>query len=100
MFDRVTFQCVAFQGTKQRTFTDGAFKADGYQGSKFIPTAPLPPGSPGFDINNFLDIQWCPNQNWFLVTIAGVTYILRSIRAVEGGRGSGVVTARNQPTKP
>ena len=69
--------CVEFEGTRVNTFTDGAF-----QGSEFIPTAP----SEGFDINNFLDIQWCPNQNYFQVKVAGEgPYTLRS----QGRSGSG-----------
>ena len=64
--------CVAFPGTRVNNFTDGVFEDPmGQQGSVFTPTAPLPPGSPGFDINRILDIKWCPDQNYFQVMVAG-----------------------------
>ena len=64
--------CVAFPGTRVNNFTDGVFEDPmGQQGSVFTPTAPLPPGSPGFDINRILSIKWCPNQNYFRVMVAG-----------------------------
>ena len=64
--------CVAIPGTKVNNFTDGVFEDPmANQGSVFTPTAPLPPGSPGFDINRILDIRWCPKQNYFQVTVAG-----------------------------
>ena len=55
---------------KETTFPDGAF-----QGNTFKPRGLNNP-PPGFF--NSLDIQWCPNQNWFQVSIAGVTYTLLS----------------------
>ena len=61
--------CVAFKGTKVQTFTDGAFQGAGIEGSVFIPKPPSPAGK--FDINDLLYIKWCPNQNYFQVTVAG-----------------------------
>ena len=55
---------------KETTFPDGAF-----QGNTFKPRGLNNP-PPGFF--NSLDIQWCPNQNWFQVPIDGVTYTLLS----------------------
>ena len=51
-----------------RVFTDGAF-----EGRELIPK-PRPAG----DFTDRLDIQWCPDQNKFQVTVAGVTYTLLS----------------------
>ena len=58
--------CMPIPGANQ-TFTDGRFIDEGDQGSMFIPRASDPPSL----INQILKIQWCPNQNYFLVKFAG-----------------------------
>ena len=59
--------CMPIPG-KDQTFTDGRFIASGSnEGSMFIPRASDPPNP----INLVLKIQWCPDQNYFLVAFAG-----------------------------
>ena len=59
--------CIPIPG-KDQTFTDGRFIASGSnEGSMFIPRASDPPNP----INLVLKIQWCPDQNYFLVKLAG-----------------------------
>ena len=60
--------CIPFPGEMHKTFTDGRFIDLGSdQGAMFIPRSsePLNP------INDLLKIQWCPDQNYFLVKLAG-----------------------------
>ena len=54
---------------KHETNTDGRFIAHSGsdQGSMFIPRSSDPQNS----INEILKIQWCPDQNYFLVKFAG-----------------------------
>ena len=60
--------CIPFPGEMHKTFNDGRFIDLGSdQGAMFIPRSsePLNP------INELLKIQWCPDQNYFLVKLAG-----------------------------
>ena len=60
--------CIPFPGEMHKTFTDGRFIDLGNnKGAMFIPRSsePLNP------INELLKIQWCPDQNYFLVKLAG-----------------------------
>jgi len=60
--------CMPFPGEMHKTFNDGRFIDSGNnQGAMFIPRSsePLNP------INELLKIQWCPDQNYFLVKLAG-----------------------------
>jgi len=82
VFDRTKHPppCVDFEGTSEATFQNGRFEDDtGNRGSLFIPTPPAASGTRGFDINALLNIHWCPNENYFQVTVAGQgPYILPS----------------------
>ena len=60
--------CMPFPGEMHKTFNDGRFIDSGNnQGAMFIPRSsePLNP------INELLKIHWCPDQNYFLVKLAG-----------------------------
>jgi len=60
--------CIPFPGEMHKTFTDGRFiDLANNKGAMFIPRSsePLNP------INELLKIQWCPDQNYFLVKLAG-----------------------------
>ena len=60
--------CIPFPGEMHKTFTDGRFiDLANNKGAMFIPRSsePLNP------INDLLKIQWCPDQNYFLVKLAG-----------------------------
>ena len=60
--------CIPFPGVLHETFTDGRFIPVGMnQGSMLIPRS----GDPNNPINALLKIQWCPDQNYFLVKLAG-----------------------------
>ena len=61
------FELSFVNGGQPRDFTGGAF-----EGSKFSLQGTSPPagaGAPAY-------IEWCPNQNYFLVTAYGVTNTL------------------------
>ena len=81
VFDRTMHppKCNDFEGTTEDTFQNGRFEDDaGNRGSLFIPTPPAS-GTRKFDINALLNIHWCPNENYFQVTVAGQgPYILPS----------------------
>ena len=61
-------------------FTGGAL--EGSDKRKFSLQDTSPPAAP-FALNN-LDIQWCPDQNYFQVTVFGVTNTLRSQGSTSG----------------
>tara|TARA_B100000780_G_scaffold210557_1_gene150513 strand:- start:29 stop:592 length:564 start_codon:yes stop_codon:yes gene_type:complete len=65
----VTFTLDLFNGLGVRRFTGGAF----IEGSKFS-LKRISPRAGAFTEN--LDIQWCPNQNYFQVTVFGATNTL------------------------
>ena len=65
--DAPTGQCVNFFGTQTNTFKDGRFN-----GNQLIPVNPGP-GISVFDraIDQLFNIEWCPDQNNFLVSVFG-----------------------------
>ena len=63
-----TLELSSVNGGQPRPFTGGAF-----DGSKFILQGISPPPN---DFTANLDIQWCPNQNYFQVTVFGFTNTL------------------------
>ena len=93
--------CVDFEGTSEATFQNGRFEDDtGNRGSLFIPTPPAASGTRGFDINALLNIHWCPNENYFQVTVAGQgPYILPSqYFLADGGKSCSTACANKAST--
>ena len=75
-----TLELSVVDGGQPRDFDGGAF--EGSARRVFSLQGAAPPAAP-FALNN-LDIQWCPDQNYFQVTLFGVTNTLRSQGSTSG----------------